>query len=125
MQKRGGTILMKSLRLFKKRLLEGELTFTDSIHQAMYLLPDGSMIDGEFDGGMRGQDHRVIFVGVNYEDYYMSSNTNETHWKRLHREYKVIRLVPESNIALIKGRQTLTAEQIEVLNQTDYVIERY
>lgn len=116
---------MKSLRLFKKRLLEGELKFTDDIYQAMYLLPDGSMIDGEFDGIYRGQDHRVIFVGVNYGDYYMSGNTNETHWKRIHREYKIIRLVPESNIALIKDRQKLTSEQIEALSHTDYIVDCY
>lgn len=116
---------MKSLKLFKKRLLENDVMFTDNIDTAMYLLPDGSMIDGEFDFGMRGQDHRIIFGGVEYGDYYLSSNTNKTHWTRLHREYKVIRLVPESNIALIKNRQRLTDEQKEILKGTNYEIEIY
>jgi hypothetical protein len=116
---------MKSIRLLKKRLVEDEVAFTDNLAEAMYLLPDGSMIDGEFDMGMRGQDHRLIFCGVDYGDYYQSSNPAETHWGRLHREYKVVRLVPESNTALIKGRQRLTPEQENILNRSNYELERY
>jgi hypothetical protein len=116
---------MKSIRLLKKRLIADEVQFTTNINEAMYLLPDGSMIDGEFDGGMRGQDHRMIFCGVDYGDYYTSSNTNKSHWERLHKEYKVVRLVPESNTALIKGRQQLTDVQKQILNETNYQIEKY
>ena len=115
---------MKSLRLFKKRAIEGGLEVHDDLSRAMYLLPDGSMIDGEFDGGMRGQDHRAIFVAVDYPDYYTVSNTMEL-WDRLHKEYRLVRLVPESNTALIKGRQQLTDIQKAVLNQSSYEIEKY
>jgi hypothetical protein len=91
----------------------------------MYLLPDGSMIDGEFDGGMRGQDHRVIFAAVeNYPDYYEVSNPGEL-WDRLHKEYKVVRLVPESMTALIKNRQRLTDEQKQILAGSGYELEKY
>lgn len=116
---------MKSLRLFKKRLQEAEVGFTDSLDTAMFLLPDGSMIDGEFDLGMRGQDHRIIFAGVNnYPDYYEVSNPASL-WDRLHKEYKVVRLVPESDIALIKSRQKLTDEQKRILSRSNYEIEKY
>jgi hypothetical protein len=116
--------MMKSLRLFKKRAIEAEINFTDSLSTAMYLLPDGSMIDGEFNYGSRGQDHRVIFAAVDYPDYYQVSNPSEL-WTRLHKEYKLIRLVPESNIALIKPRQRLTPEQTAILADSTYEIERY
>lgn len=115
---------MKSLRLFKKRATEAEIQFTDSLSTAMYLLPDGSMIDGEFDCGMRGQDHRLIFGAVNYPNYYEVSNPSEL-WDRIHKEYKVVRLVPESNTALIKGHQRLTDTQKEILANSSYVIEKY
>ena len=115
---------MKSLRLFKKRAIEGGLVIHDNLSQAMYLLPDGSMIDGEFDYGMRGQDHRAIFVAVDYPDYYEVSNPMEL-WNRLHKEYKVIRLVPESMTALIKSRQRLTIEQTHALQNSGYEIETY
>jgi hypothetical protein len=116
---------MKSLRLLKKRLQEDEIQFTDHIENAMYLLPDGTMIDGCFYDGLRSEDHRAIFCGVNYGDYYISSNTNETHWKRLHKEYKVVRLVPETKIALIKNRQRLTDIQKEILNNSFYKNKLY
>jgi hypothetical protein len=55
----------------------------------------------------------------------MSSNTNKSHWERLHKEYKVVRLVPESNIALIKKHQRLTDIQKEILCSTSYEVELY
>jgi hypothetical protein len=116
--------MMKSLRLFKKRAIEGGLVVHNDLSQAMYLLPDGSMIDGEFDYGSRGQDHRAVFVAVDYPDYYEVSNTMEL-WDRLHKEYRLVRLVPESMTALIKGRQRLTPEQMNILAHSGYEIEKY
>lgn len=116
---------MKSLRLFKKRAIESGIQLTDHLSTAMYLLPDGSMIDGEFDGPYRGQDHRAIFAAVdNYPDYYEVSNPGEL-WDRLHKEYKLVRLVPESNTALIKNHQRLTEEQKQILANSSYEIEKY
>jgi hypothetical protein len=116
---------MKSLRLLKKRLEESGVALTEEVNEAMFLLPDGSMIDGIFDYGMRSEDHRSIFCGVEYGDYYMSSNPMRTHWDRIHREYKVVRLVPESSTALVKKYQRLTPEQEDILSQTSYEIEKY
>ena len=50
---------------------------------------------------------------------------NPKAWEQLHRNYKVVRLVPECEIAMIKGRQRLTEEQREALESIGFEIERY
>lgn len=119
--------MMKSINKLVKNLLDPEYGYslTDNIETAIYLLPDGQMIDGNFMDGMRNEDHRMIFTAVDYGDYYESRNPGETHWDRLHREYRVARLVPESDIALVRSRQRLTEQQQNILNQSSYTIERY
>ncbi|WJJ55389.1 hypothetical protein QB910_000145 [Dabrowskivirus KKP3916] len=47
-----------------------DVQLTDNPYEALYILDDGSMIWGEYYCGVRGQDHRVIFCGVDYGDYY-------------------------------------------------------
>lgn len=113
--------MMKSVRLLKKRLEEAEVLFTDSIHNALWLLPDGSMLDGEFDGGMRGQDHRIIESGIEKYDRY----DGDLFWNEIHKNYRCVRLCPESNVALIKQRQKLTDVQKTILSNTSYEIECY
>lgn len=115
---------MKSIRLLVKRLADAGVFTTDNINEAIYIFPDGTMIDGQFMDGMRTVDHRCIFSGVNYPDYYSVSNT-QALWKRLHREYRLVRLVPESKTALISGRQHLTNIQKHMILESGYIVERY
>lgn len=109
----------KSTNKLVKNLLEAEVQLTEDINTAMYILDDGQMIDGEFDFGIRGQDHRIIEAGIDYDRYA------KDFWTRLHREYRVVRLVPETNVALVKGRQRLTEAQKALLANTNYEIEVY
>lgn len=115
---------MRSTRLLVKRLEEIGVYTTDNPNHAIYLLPDGVMIDGNFCDGMRGEDHRCIFGALNYGSYYEVTN-QESFWKRLHREYRIVRLVPESKVALVKGRQQLTPLQRRFILENGYTIERY
>lgn len=110
---------MKSTNRLVKKLMEAEVQLTESVDTALYILADGRMIDGEYDCGMRGQDHRVIECALDYNRY------DEDFWSRLHKEYRVVRLVPETGFALLKGRQKLTPEQQAILSNTSYEIERY
>lgn len=111
---------MKSLRLFKKRLEEAEINFVDDISQALWLLPDGTLIDGEFDYGSRGQDHRILESGTKYNRY-----DGDKFWKELHYDYKCVRLVPEYGSALIKTRQKLTDIQETILSNSNFQVEKY
>lgn len=83
---------------------------------SFYLLPDGRFLNCLADYGCRADDHRLIFG---------ATRLNRNDWDKLHRNYKLVRLVPESNLALIKNRQQLTREQERALSQLDFEIERY
>jgi len=110
---------MKSTKAMVKRFVEAGGYMTDSVSTAIYILADGQMIDGEFDGGCRGQDHRIIECAVDGDRY------DNDFWDNLHKNYRVVRLVPETGYALLKGRQRLTEVQKEILSTTHYEIERY
>lgn len=111
---------MKSIKLLKKRLKACDVEFTDDINNALWLLGDGSMIDGEFYSGMRRQDHRIIECGIKYNRY-----DGNLFWDEIHLNYGGIRLCPESKIALIRVKQNLTDYQKQILKHTFYKIERY
>lgn len=48
------------LEYIKELLADGELTTTDDVWQAIAMLEDGTLIDGEFCDGIRGVDHNVL-----------------------------------------------------------------
>lgn len=106
---------------FKELIEENELQTTDNINEALWLLKDGTMIDGEYDFGMRGQDHRIIECLLDDLDRY----DGEVFWNEVHKRFGAIRLVPETGYALIKQGQQLSAIQEEILSETDYQIEEY
>lgn len=95
-------------------------SMTDNINEAIYLLPDGQMISGDFYYGSRNTDHRMIEAAYTNKDRY-----TEGFWDSVHKDYRVVRLVPESRYALVRMRQRLTHIQESILNETDYIIERY
>lgn len=110
---------MKATIELIKRLEEAEIAFTTNIDEAIYILEDGSLIDGVYDMGMRSEDHRCIEAGIDLNRY------DSNMWEVLHDTYKVVRLVPETRYALIKQGQELNEIQIQLLSLTDYEIEEY
>ncbi len=83
---------------------------------SFYLLPDGRFLNCLQDYGSRGDDHRLIFGATRLEG---------NDWDKLHRNYKIARLIPESGIALIKNKQKLTYEQKQAIENIGFKIERY
>lgn len=83
---------------------------------SFYLLPDGRFLNCAASYGVRADDHRSLFG---------ATKLKANDWDKLHRNYKVVRLIPESGIALIKNRQKLTKEQQAVLDELSFEIERY
>ena len=89
--------------------------------RSFYLLPDGRFLNCAGSYKVRGDDHNLIFGATKIKDRYRNTKA----WEQLHRNYRVVRLVPECEIAMIKGRQRLTEEQKEAIESIGFEIERY
>lgn len=107
------------IKSFVEKLTENEVKLTTDPKEAIYILPDGQMVDGEFDMGMRGVDHRVIECAID------SSRDDKEFWNEVHEKYQLVRLVPETDTALISTTQQLTSKQKEIIDSLGYEIERY
>lgn len=90
---------------------DGDLETTSNINEAIAILSDGTLISGEFDCGIRGLDHNGLL------------DAGET-WDSLHN-CNIVRLVPESETALINQQQRLNDIQLALLSDSEYAIERY
>ena len=89
--------------------------------RSFYLLPDGRFLNCAGTYEVRGDDHNLIFGATKIKDRYRNTKA----WEQLHRNYRVVRLVPEWQTALVKGRQRLTEEQREAIESIGFEIERY
>ena len=96
-----------------KEFMEDAVT-TDDINQAIFIMKDGTLIDGEFDCGIRGDDHNELL------DYFDGMT-----WEELHQQLDIVRLVPETKFALIGKGQELNQDQQDLLNNSDYQVAEY
>ena len=117
---------MRNIDALVKRfenLTEGEGTASYEYQGArsIYLLPDGRFLNCQGTYTERWDDHNLIFGATKIKDRYRNSKA----WEQLHRNYRVVRLVPECGTALVKGRQRLTEEQREAIESIGFEIERY
>ena len=89
-------------------LLEQEgFATTHNIEDAIYILRDGTLIDGGFDVyGNRGIDHRMIEIFIDGANRY-----DNDFWSKVHTELGVVMLIPETKEILIMENQKLTPEQ--------------
>lgn len=99
---------------------------TDNLGEALYILRDGSMISGGYDMGIRGEDHNMI-VDLISEGVEKNKNSEgaTNFWKALHQKTSLVRVVPETNSALIATGQQLTAPQRHVIDELGYKVEEY
>lgn len=97
---------------------------TDNPFESIFILPDGSMIFGDYCDGMRGTDHQSIFYyfGINI---YANINVPDNPWKTIHEVAGVMRVVGEAGYALIYKGQELTDEQQEIADEYGLIVEEY
>lgn len=102
-----------------------DLTLTDNLDESLYLLANGEMVSGCDRYGERSEDHRCMLdLILNGQNYYTLKDTTKA-WKKLHHETNLVRICPETKIALIATNQTLAASQKDVLNKFNYQVEKY
>ena len=105
-----------------KSLLEDQgYSLTEDDYSCIYVLPDGSMVDGEFDCGYRGLDHNMISFAVPVD----RSLDYSGFWNYVHNELKLVRVVPETGVCLVSVDQELTEQQSDFISRVEYELERY
>ena len=110
--------MLKQLKLQLKDMGYG---LTDNDYEAIYVMQDGTMIDGEWDCGYRGLDHNMIAFAVPYK---RSLDYNK-FWVYVHKDLGLLRVIPETDTCLAWVNQQLTDQQIDFIERNGYKLERY
>jgi hypothetical protein len=109
-----------SVQEFKSLIVENGYKITDNIHEGIYILEDGSLIDGEFDPyAGRCEDHRMMESFTDKERY------DDDFWDHITREFNVVMVVPETEFILLKPWQNVTPEQQRVMDALGYEVDHY
>ena len=92
-------------------ILESEgLDTTLDPQQAIYILRNGALINGDFVSGYRANDHRMIEVVMENTNRY-----DPNFWSKVHSELGVVMLVPETKEVLVMENQVLTPQQKNIV----------
>ena len=100
----------------KEKFLAEGLELTRNPHEAIFLLRDGSMISGFYEG-VRSEDHRCAECLFDDTDRY-----DPHFWDKLFESTGMVVLHPETEKALIGRGQRLTEEQQAILDELGYWI---
>lgn len=105
---------------FKAQIIEAGYKLTDNIYEGIYILKDGSLIDGDFDPyAGRCEDHRMM------ESFTDKDRYDADFWDHITREFGVVMVVPETEMILLKPWQTITKEQRRVMEELGYEVDYY
>lgn len=109
------------IRWFDEKYENGDicLHLTENPDEAIYMFPNGCMIDGDFDCGCRGNDHRCI------EEITKADRYSNDFWEEVHYELGLIRIVPEYGEILIGERQQLSEEQQYMIDYFGWDVDAY
>ncbi|VTY22505.1 PBECR4 domain-containing protein [Streptococcus anginosus] len=91
--------------------------YTEDIETAEYLFPDGRLVSS-WDYGMRGDDHRAIrnyFDVMGRPELDILNDHPKDFWNLVHNGIGAVRLVPETQTALLLEGQALTATYLKRL----------
>lgn len=100
---------------------KNEIRTTNDINDAIFIFGDGTMVSGDFYGGTRGADHQMLY----YLNDQLKPVEGANQWANIHMNTNVVRLVPETKVALIMEGQNLTKTQLEEIENGGYTIEEY
>lgn len=98
----------------RQRLEDDGYEFTDNPDEAIYILRNGDMVRGFYEG-VRSEDHRMIESVFDDIDRYTTD-----FWKQMFNRTGLLMLIPESNQALTSTSVNLTEEQKKILKKLGY-----
>lgn len=111
--------------------LKNDLVFTDDPTRAIYLFPNGEMIDGwskeaRLYGGSRDSDHGNSIQGLipNLKRYEDTDKFDcDKFWITCFEKLNFVLLVPEEGVAIYAYNQNLTDAQECVLEELNYEVD--
>lgn len=95
-----------------------QFEMTNDLDQSLWITPNNQLISSYGENGIRSIDHRALL------DFYNLDREDIESWDKIH-EMGYVRIVPETEYALIYENQPLTDEQIETIKNYDYQMESY
>lgn len=116
-----------STEILDKYVEEVAQHYTEDIETAEYLFPDGRLVSS-WDYGMRGDDHRAIrnyFDVIGRPELDILNDHPKDFWNLVHNGIGAVRLVPETQTALLLEGQALTTLQREILQGSSLKTEVY
>lgn len=116
-----------STEILDKYVEEVAQHYTEDIETAEYLFPDGRLVSS-WDYGMRGDDHRAIrnyFDVMGRPELDVLNDHPKDFWNLVHNGIGAVRLVPETQTALLLEDQVLTTIQKEILQSSSLKTEVY
>lgn len=116
-----------STEILDKYVEEVAQRYTEDIETAEYLFPDGRLVSS-WDYGMRGDDHRAIrnyFDVMGRPELDILNDHPKDFWNLVHNGIGAVRLVPETQTALLLEGQALTTIQKEILQSSSLKTEVY
>lgn len=79
---------------------------------AIYLLRDGTLIDGEYSDGSRGLDHRIVECLFDDKDRY-----SDGFWDAVFEETEMVMLIPETQQVVYPNWLVPTKWQQETIDE--------
>ena len=116
-----------STEILDKYVEEVAQHYTEDIETAEYLFPDGRLVSS-WDYGMRGDDHRAIrnyFDVMGRPELDILNDHPKGFWNLVHNGIGAVRLVPETQTALLLEGQVLTTIQKEILQSSSLKTKVY
>lgn len=111
------------MKTLKQQCIDEDIQFTNNLLEAIYILPDGSMIDGCFYDGVRSEDHRLLELISDYDRY-----DGDLFWLDILGTKNILMVVPETKTILYKNKN-LTKQVVTLMNKLvhvhDYVINEF
>lgn len=102
----------------ERRILDEGFSFTNNPMNAIFVLRNGKLVDGDIHERVRGEDHRMIECLFDDIDRYTPN-----FWSFVHERTGVVQLVPETEIALKMEGQSLTERQQRTIESCGYRLE--
>lgn len=96
-----------------EKTLENEgFTVTKNVQKtSIYIMPNGSAIDGEYIDGFRTREHREIEAVLNIDRYHPD------FWNQIFHRLRLVLVEPESQVYMYPQDMELTDKQRKEINR--------